>query len=121
MPDDDKGTPNPLAVTLQLSAPVTAYGEQVTSVTLRPPTVAELRKCGQPYVVAGGLKADYEACARLLECVCTPPLPGPTVNTLDPADFDDLAMILVGFTKRAPRGGGANPSPPTALSTRPAT
>lgn len=113
--DDTKAAPIIKGAPIRLTTPVTAYGETVTAVTLRRPTVAELRKCGQPYTVVGsggaaGVKADYDACARLLECVCDPPLPSMAVDTLDPADFDELSMRLVGFTKRAPLGGGANSS-----------
>src|SRR5579859_7643746 len=111
---------------IELNVPVTAYGETVSAVKLRRPTIGELRKCGQPYNVVGngggaGVKADYDACARLLECVCDPPLPSMAIDEMDPADFDELAMRLVGFTKRAPRGGSANPSPQSASSTEPAT
>lgn len=107
MPDDTR--------TFQLSSPVAAYGEQVSAVTLRRPTVKELRECGQPYTVAvgggGGIKADYEACARLLTMICTPPLPASAVDSLDAGDFDDMAMTLVGFTKGGPRGAASGSTP----------
>jgi Phage tail assembly chaperone proteins, E, or 41 or 14 len=111
MPDD-------LTRSITLITPVSAYGESVTQVTVRRPTAKELRLCGQPYVVVtgggGGVKADYNACAALLTYVCDPPLPSGSVDALDAADFDDLAMILVGFTKRAPRGVSADGSQPTS-------
>lgn len=98
-----------------LFTPVRPYGETVTKVTIRRPTTKELRECGQPYVLTdSGIKADYEACKKLLTRVCDPPLPSATVNELDGADFDDMAMMLVGFTKRAPRGASADGSPPTS-------
>jgi hypothetical protein len=98
-----------------LATPVTAYDQQVTEVTLRLPTPMELRQCGQPYlIINGGIKADYEACAQLLMKVCDPPLPGPAIDTLHPADFDEMAMILVGFTRLNRRGAAANISQPTA-------
>ena len=111
---------------IELNAPLTAYGEAVKAVRLRAPTIGELRQCGQPYSLVGSggsaaIKADYDACARLLEHVCDPPLPSMAIDAMDPADFDELAMRLVGFTKRAPRGGSANPSPPSVSSTEPAT
>lgn len=88
------------SIKVPLSKPVMPYGETVTEVTLRRPTTKELRECGQPYrLEGGGLQADYVACAKLLTKVCTPPLPAPTIDELDPGDFDDMAMILVGFTK----------------------
>lgn len=100
-----------------LTTPVRPYGEEVRKVTIRRPTTLELRQCGQPYVLVagggGGLKADYGVCAQLLTMVCDPPLPAATVDSLDPADFDDMVMILVGFTKHARLGASeAGPQPP---------
>lgn len=100
-----------------LAVPVKPYGEEVREVAIRRPTTKELRQCGQPYVLtsgggSGGIKADYDACARLLTLVCDPPLPAATVDTLDAADFDDMAMILVGFTKPARPGASETGSPP---------
>ncbi len=104
-------------IPVRLSAPVKCYDETVSEVAIRRPTSLELRQCGQPYVVVGtgggGVKADYEACAKLLTLVCTPPLTSMAVDALDAADFDDMAMVLVGFTKRARPGASANGSQPT--------
>lgn len=96
---------------ITLSVPVRPYGEEVREITMRRPTVKELRQCGQPYKVSNGIQADYEACARLLTLVCDPPLPSATVDTLDPGDFDEMAMTLVGFTKPARPGASEAGSP----------
>lgn len=106
------GLPEDRSRKVTLFKPVEAYGEKVTEITLRPPTVRDLRECGQPYSVGAGatIKADMNACAQLLTKVCDPPLPSDTVDDLDPADFDDMAMILVGFTKRAPSTASASSS-----------
>lgn len=100
------------AVKVTLTKPVTAFDVQVTEIALRRPTPLELRQCGQPYLMTkDGVAANYEACTRLLLKLCDPPLPGPVIdNDLDPADFDELCMRLVGFTKPAPRGVGSNTS-----------
>jgi hypothetical protein len=106
-------------VKLVLAVPVKPYGEEVKEVTLRRPTTKELRQCGQPYMMVQGgggtaMQANYDACAKLLTMVCDPPLPAGTVDTLDAADFDDMAMILMGFTKRARPGASESGSPPTS-------
>lgn len=100
---------------ITLTVPVTAYDQKVDKVTLRRPTVKDIRECGQPYLmVSGGAKADGDSCYKLLLRVCDPPLPGPALDALDPADFDEMCMTLVGFMKPAPRGVGPNTSQPTA-------
>jgi len=99
-----------------LLTPVRPYGQEVTELTIRPPTAKELRECGQPYAIvqgaSGGIKADYDACTKLLMKVCDPPLPLGAIDELDPGDFDDMAMILVGFMNPARPGASGSGSPP---------
>lgn len=88
-------------VKLRLRKPVDAYGESVSELVLRRPTVKELRQCGAPYRIGnGGVQWDYDACYKLI--IALGGMPSSTVDDLDPADFDDAAAILVGFTKGAP-------------------
>lgn len=88
--------------TITLSKPIQAHGETVSTLTLRRPTVAELRQYGQPYAIvpsSGGIKADYQVCAGLISTICA--IPPSSVDMIDSADFDDMAVILVGFMRRA--------------------
>jgi tail assembly chaperone E/41/14-like protein len=98
-------------ITIKLHVPIEAHDEELTELKLRRPTADELITHGQPYILVsgggGGIKADYRACAGLLVAICG--IPPSSVAKLDPADFDDLAMVLVGFTKRAPAGGVTGP------------
>lgn len=99
--------------TLSLAAPIQAHGETLTELTLRKPTVKELRLCGQPYrIVGGGAQCDYDACAKLISAVAG--IPPSSVDQLDAADFDEAALILVGFTKRAPVAESDTGSAPKA-------
>lgn len=104
-------------VTLSLAKPIQAHGEQLSQLSLRKPTAAELIAHGQPYIAVGagggGIKADYRACAALISAICA--IPPSSVDQLDMADFDEAAMILVGFTKRASVGGstGTGSAPKT--------
>lgn len=101
------------AITFKLSKPIQAHGAELAELALRRPTVKELRQCGAPYrVVQGGVQWDYDACARLLVAICG--IPPSSVEQLDAADFDDLAAILVGFTKRAPVAASGSGSPPSS-------
>lgn len=91
-------------ITILLTAPIQAHGHTHTELVIRQPTVKELRQAGQPYRVGNGVaSADYEACHRLISMICA--IPPSSVDQLDGADFDEIAMILVGFmnsdTRRA--------------------
>lgn len=98
--------PSPETVTIDLSTPIQADdGTRTrTQLVLRRPTVKELRACGAPYRIGaqnGSISPDYEACAQLISMICA--IPPSSVDQLDGADFDDIALRLVGFTKPAPR------------------
>jgi hypothetical protein len=96
-------------VTIKLAKPITAHGETLNELKLRAPTVAEMRVSGQPYrVLPNGVQADYAACAQLLQVICA--IPPSAVNQLDASDFDEAAMVLVGFTMPRPKADAA-PSP----------
>jgi hypothetical protein len=104
--------------TIPLSKPIVAHGETLSELVLRRPTVKELRACGQPYRVSGGggggasVQADYDAGAKLIAAICA--IPPSSVDEMDPGDFDDACMILVGFTKPAPRAASASASASTS-------
>jgi hypothetical protein len=99
--------------TVPLAKPIAAHGETLNELVLRRPTVKELRACGQPYRVSGAgeggsVQADYNACAKLLAAICG--VPPSSIDEMDSGDFDDACMILVGFTKPAPREATASAS-----------
>lgn len=98
------------AITITLAAPITAHNETLTSLTLRRPTVAELRAAGAPYRVdrKGGAAVDYDACAQLIAMICA--IPPSVVNQMDAADFDDISWRLVGFMRNS-----SDPAPTPAL------
>lgn len=88
----------------KLTSSIQAHGATLTELELRKPTVMELRACGMPYKMTGAaVQADYAACAKLLSAICA--IPPSSVDQMDAADFDDAALILVGFLKRAPVEG----------------
>jgi hypothetical protein len=96
---------------VSLISPIEAHGEKLTELKLRRPTTDELIIHGQPYIVlpsgGGAVKADYRACAGLICAICA--IPPSALAKIDAADFDELAMVLVGFT----RGGlGAGKTAP---------
>jgi hypothetical protein len=87
--------------TVPLAKPIQAHGETLTALTLRRPTVKELRTFGAPYRLGNdSVRIDYEVCAKLISEICA--IPPSTVDQMDGADFDEVSLILVGFTKRAP-------------------
>src|SRR5487761_9200 len=88
-------------VVMKLSRPIEAHGERLSTLTLRCPTVKELRKTGAPYRLAGagGGAVDYEACAGLLSAICG--VPPSAIDQLEAGDFDEAAWRLVGFMRRS--------------------
>ena len=95
---DPNPNPNPDSVTIPLTKPIRAHGETLSELTLRPPTVKELRSTGSPYKGSAGaaIAADYEVCANLISSICG--IPNSSVDELSGRDFNLLAMTLVGFT-----------------------
>lgn len=99
-------------VTLPLAKPITAHGETLSALELRPPTVKELRACGSPKRVgAGGIVVEYEACAQLLSRICA--IPPSSIDQMDPGDFDEACWRLVGFMTPSSAGETADPAPAT--------
>ncbi|MGC2415895.1 MAG: phage tail assembly protein [Stellaceae bacterium] len=95
---DPNPNPNADSVTIRLTKPIRAHGETLSELTLRPPTVKELRSAGSPFKGSGtgAIAPDYEACANLLSMICA--IPHPSVDELAARDFNLLSMTLVGFT-----------------------
>lgn len=101
---------------VKLDVPIEAHDEQLTELTLRRPTVAEVRKIKVlPYKVDQNEDAvlDMEAVGKYIAiCAAIPPT---SVNQLDLADLNKLGWMLFGFFMSA----ASKPSP--TLSQSPTT
>lgn len=81
-----------------LSAPIQAHDQEVLEVTLRRPTVAEVRAIkALPYKVDKNedVTLDMEASAKYI-AVCAG-IPAPSVNQLDLHDLNNLAWAVSSF------------------------
>ena len=81
-----------------LSTPILAHDEQVLELTLRRPTVAEVRAIkALPYKIDKNedVSLDMDVAAKYI-AVCAG-IPAPSVNQLDLADLNNLAWIVAGF------------------------
>ena len=81
-----------------LSAPILAHDEQVLELTLRRPTVAEVRAIkALPYKIDKNeeVSLDMDVAAKYI-AVCAG-IPAPSVNQLDLADLNNLAWVVAGF------------------------
>lgn len=84
-------------VTIPLTKPITAHNETLSELTLRMPTVKELRVAGAPYRNAdGGVTPDFAACAKLIAMICV--IPPSSVDQMNAPDFNVASLELVGFT-----------------------
>ena len=82
----------------KLSTPIQAHGEEVTSITLRRPTVAECRAIKTlPYAIGKDeeVSLNLDVAAKYI-AVCGA-IPAPSVNQLDLADLNNLAWAIAGF------------------------
>ena len=85
-------------ITHTLSAPIQAHDEQVLELTLRRPTVAEVRAIkALPYKIDKNeeVSLDMDVAAKYI-AVCAG-IPAPSVNQLDLADLNNLAWAVAGF------------------------
>lgn len=85
-------------ITHTLSTPILAHDEQVLELTLRRPTVAEVRAIkALPYKIDKNedVSLDMDVAAKYI-AVCAG-IPAPSVNQLDLADLNNLAWIVAGF------------------------
>ena len=82
-----------------LNTPIQAHGEELTHLTLRPPTVAECRAIKTlPYTLSlnsDEVSMNLDAVAKYIS-VCAA-IPASTVNQLAIVDLNALAWILLGF------------------------
>ena len=82
----------------KLSAPIQAHGEEVHSITLRRPTVAEVRAIkALPFTFGKDeeVALNMDVAAKYI-AVCGA-IPAPSVNQLDLADLNNLAWAVAGF------------------------
>lgn len=82
----------------KLSTPIQAHGEEVTSITLRRPTVGECRAIkALPYAIGKDeeVSLNLDVSAKYI-AVCGA-IPAPSVNQLDLADLNTLAWEIAGF------------------------
>ena len=89
-------------IEVPLSAPVKAHGEQLTKLSLRPPTGKDLRICGNPFRMRaeeGNATAspvfDSAASAKMLSELAGVPLS--TIDQLPARDFFKAQMTLLDF------------------------
>ncbi|MBU6246468.1 MAG: phage tail assembly protein [Xanthomonadaceae bacterium] len=73
-----------------------ARGVEVMQLTLRRPTVRDLRQCGTPIVyLPGGYRIDDSAMANLISVCAGVPLP--QVDEMELADFRAAGAVMLGF------------------------
>lgn len=86
------------SVSHPLSLPITAHDTEVTSLTLRRPTVPECRAIkAMPYKIDKdeAVSVDLDVAAKYIAvCAAIPPS---SVNQLDLNDLNGLAWVVVGF------------------------
>ncbi len=81
---------------VQLSKPISAHGEEVTSLTLREPTGKDVKECGVPFgIEGGGVVLQPAPAAKLISRLAG--IPSSSVDALSAPDFLTLANTVIGF------------------------
>ena len=91
-----------MSLTVTLQVPIEAHDKTVTELTLRRPTVQEVRAIKSlPYKLGKDeeINIDTEVAAKYI-AVCAA-IPSSSVNQLDLSDLNDLAWAIVRFFMNA--------------------
>ena len=109
-------------VVIALSMPITAHGEEVDQIILRPPTTADLIDLGQPMRLLPGNGLDEAAIEVRMNVVAhyvarLAAIPLSSVKALSLADFGKATQAVLGFFGEG-KAEATSPSP-TAFSNSP--
>lgn len=91
-----------MTVTVALTRPVQAHGQDVSQLTMREPTGKDIRRIGMPMAIGegGAVTILAEPCARyMVELAAVPPS---TIDAMPPADFTSCCMAVMSFFGAAP-------------------
>jgi hypothetical protein len=87
-----------MGVTINLSSPITAHGEEVTELTLQEPTGKHIREIGSiPFGIdsSGDIKLDAKSIAQYISKLCA--IPMSSVDAINPGDFFEISWLIVGM------------------------
>lgn len=87
-----------MSVTIKLTTPITAHGNELTELVLQKPTTADCRKIGVlPYSITAKQlpEPNLAACANYISTSAG--IPPSSVDQLDVVDFNAAAWGVVGF------------------------
>lgn len=89
------------AITIKLAAPITAHGEEVAELTLRPPTTGDIIEVGLPTLIVMGpgedaaLEIRPQVIAKYVARLGA--IPMSSVRALTPGDFSKCTSAVMGF------------------------
>jgi hypothetical protein len=85
-------------VTLALSQPLLAHGENVTTLTFKPVTAGEIRRCGWPFIMSKEgeeQRIDADAISKYIaNCARIPPS---SVDKMVPSDWKAAMVVILDF------------------------
>lgn len=87
---------------IELAEPIDAYGEAVNRITLRRPTVRDIRECGYPvrFDEEGVMEPIPVAIARYVKTLGD--LPMGSVDQMVPSDFNQCMKAVMSFFGESP-------------------
>lgn len=96
------------SVTIPLSNPITAHGNEIESVTLRRPKGKDIVACGYPLQLGEGA-AVPQAGAIAKYIARLGGIPPSSVDKIDPEDFNACMSVIVGFFGQSDQTGTKAP------------
>lgn len=95
----------PEIVTVPLSRPIRAQGQDVTALDFRQPSAGDLMDCGFPYGGEDGGKVDTAAVGNLISRLANVPLA--SVRTMGSRDFLACLKVIGGFLSSSEEAPGS--------------
>lgn len=105
-------------ITIKLTKPVTAHGQEVGELTLREPTTKDVRELGFPYAIdiEGQSRLIFDANVVAKYVVKLAGIPMGAVDQLQLSDFQVLQGAVQSFFGRSEADGAESETPPAAAS-----
>ena len=101
-------------VTVALSGPIEAHGEEITALAIREPGTEDFIAHGFPFKIdleSGEMRIDAKVCGKMLPALTN--VPPSSIKALKPGDFLQCCFHIVAFSE-PPESGRKTESPAPA-------
>lgn len=86
-----------MTISVPLSRPIQAHGDEITALELREPTGKDIRIIGMPMSIGADESVTMLAAPVARYIATLAQIPASSVDALHPADFMSIATVVLGF------------------------